>query len=806
MTREAGVRQSFKLPTVQLHRLRTVLPAKSRAEEDVLRCLDRCNRVRSIQPWSEIQLSQGLEINDTPVTRGSNYVRWAVEDVRGRKFAVACLTRQAFRHSEISWQALDAQIAQKGYELRLILTGDLPRSMVLQAEAFMIHINTEMEPQLHAKCLSILNQQRVAPLNAVVAELVEWSGRPASEIYPSLYGMLARNELSANPSISPPMCPVGFPGAPGCLTPLILGRRPENILLDTNSESQDHRNEQPKVLPPQVRQFLRSERGQAYRQLFSRLANHALPLTRDEATILGNVCQLSVSTVYRFRKTFIEAGGSGITFETLAPYLVTHRSIVSNDRLQPEVRQIIHDTIHEGYLVRPGERVRISTVSELTQVIGRRCVKKNLPAPCRRTISRALEGLKSRDPLRFAKLRYGVNAQDKLRPRQGSFETTSAGALLALDCTPCDIIMNSSGKGFYVQPRQKTKTAPSRRAWMIVVKDIASGVILNLSIVERKPKARDIISTLQSVFLHTAKHFQDAGVQHRPAGHGLPQRLRLDGGSEFVNKAVRQVMETLGIELLPRKAWNRHYGGSEERAIKVLTFAQHALEGTTLNRFYLKEPFEKNFISSLTLPDLTRFSLLVMQAYNMKAAPLSPVSRLEMEYRLHESGLSAWRPLAHEQRQYIEQGMLPVVTACCQREGIYLHNLCYRSEEIDNLIVAKRTVDIRYDPNDIRNIWLLHPDEEKTFRLTARLPHWIDDSKPIALDFWVNLYKHINNSQSRLKAKVPTHYEMALDLERNIAINKNTPIARESHVVDQDAPFLAWDSEEDFYMVSRGSE
>lgn len=802
MADKAGTRQFFKVPTVRLHRLQTMFSVTSRIEEDVLRCFDRSNRVRSIRPWSEIQQSQRENSYSPLMQRSLECIRWAVEDVSGRKFAIVCMTRQAFQDSHLTWSAIDSQIAQSDYELRIIFANDLPRSMVLQAEMFMPQFDTKMDPQILTKCLSILNRRSPVPLNIVVAELVEWSGKPADEIFSSLYGMLARNELLADPSTDPPMCQIGLPGTQGCLTALVLGRRPSGIELEPKVGLPENTDKQPNVLPRHVRHFLASNRGLRYRHLFSIIPNSASRITRSQAEILGKACGLSASSIYKFRKILREFDWPAITFEAIAPRLTSSRVVTTSKHLQPEVKKIIHDTVSEAYLVRAGERARISTVADLTRIIHRRCLAENLPPPCRKTVVRALHQIEALDPLKFARLRHGTNTQDKLRSRQGSYPIEVTGATLALDCTPCDVAMASDSESFQVQPRQKARRQTAKRAWMIIVKELASGVVLDADIVEWKPKARDILRVLQNVFLNTGEDSRDAGVTHWPIGRGLPRRLRLDGGSEFVNNAVRQVLETLGIEVLPRKAWNRHHGGKEERAIQVLTFMQHALQGTTLNRFYLKEPYGKMFTSSFTLADLRRYSLLGVEAYNLHSAPTFPISRLDLERNLHDLGLSAWRPLSNEQRQYIEQGMLPTKTVICKTRGIFLHGLYYQSEEIDSLIIGRRSVEIRYDPKDIRSIWLTHPNSDQIITLTPDMPVWVNCSQAIPLNIWIETNKRIKNAAEIVNNAISTGYEIARDFEKSISkASNNVPDSNKQS--DMSSTLLNYPADdEDCFFIS----
>lgn len=772
---KSQIKQAFSLPTVYLHRLQAKHCVTSSLEAKMLRCFDRCDRVSSVQSWDT---SQALRTNVNSDKRPSVRAHWAVEDNRGRKYAISCLTQKTF--TEIhdfadAWSALDAEVASVGYQLRLLVEENLPPSMVFQAEMFMVQFGVVIDPKINEKCLDILTHQEFVRLYELVAELVEWSGKKAHEIYRYVYGMLAQSQLHSDPNVDPPMCRVGVPGTPGCLSPLVLGRRYDRVLQTKNSLSPQPEKEQEYAVPQHARQFINSKRGQKYRHLYSKLRNLSTPLTRGRAAELVRDCQLSLSSIYRFRRWLLNTDLSVSTFENVAIQMVSRRESSSGCRLNPKVQAIILGCIHEGYLVRPGQEVRISNLAELTQVIRRRCLDEDVPPPCRKTVQRILDQLRESDPLKFESLRNGTDSQDKLRPRLGRFQVGSTGAVLALDCTPCDIRLRCKDDAFRILSSGVRQALDTWRPWLIVVKDVATGVLLHTAIVEGRPKASSILIVLQAVFLGNHDQLNAAGVQCQPRGQGLPQRLRLDGGSEFVNKQVEAIMETLGIELLPRRAWNKHYGGLEERSIQVLTFSQHTLEGTTLNRFYLREPYKTLYVSPLTLPDLARFSARITEAYNLKAAPGCPLSRLEMEREFLDGGRSSWRELDEPQRRYIEQGMFPLESAICQTDGIHMHSLRYESKEIHGLITSRRRVEIRYNPHDIRIAWAIHPDTNREIEITAMWPVYIECSQPISLELWKMIYRRVELARANHNDSQKTAFEIAREVTQEAKkLHRNT--------------------------------
>jgi putative transposase len=89
--------------------------------------------------------------------------------------------------------------------------------------------------------------------------------------------------------------------------------------------------------------------------------------------------------------------------------------------------------------------------------------------------------------------------------------------------------------------------------------------------------------------------------------HGLPKKIVVDNGRDFVSEAFRRGCEEYGIVLAFRPVGSPHYGGTIERLIGTAMGQCHLLPGTTKNSVKAKGDYNSAKHAAMTLSQVRRW-------------------------------------------------------------------------------------------------------------------------------------------------------------------------------------------------------
>lgn len=718
---------------VPLYRLGGSLPFESTIEERCAQVLDTVYDVVSLKRGEPLTLTapDGSQTTYTP--------DYLVGLRDGRQFTVECKPKAAlFRlvESELAaWSARSDLLHQQGTPLRFLTDDDFPRAWLSHVHRFGACYQIGVKENISETVLEVVQSRGPLPFSDLRAVVHHVSRAAQVDVDAAISHLIAHHCLSTDISVYFRSARVGLPEQ------LALPTCPEGLSLRHVLTQPTPEQEAPVAsLPPRLRQFIDSERGGQYLRLFSAYSDPSEPLKKARVTELCERCGMTRSSIFRFRELLTLAGAPGITFEALVPYLIGAGG--TRNRVDVKVFAIMERLAQETYFVRLGTTGRARGIADLYEIVRRECLAEELPPPAYNTIRAHVQDIQNRDPVKAALRREGDEAAQKLEARQGHLDITMYGELIAVDCTPTDIFMRDAE--VWMQPRRNGFKKQKDVAWrgnVVTVIDVATGEVLRSEVFAGAISAARVLRVLQDIFLGNTEKLTKAGVKVVPQASGLPKRVRIDSGTEFLNRAVTNALSNLGIDVLTRNKRFRHHGGREERTIGTLIHTHQMLVGTSAHTIEARGEYDAQKHAVLTREDVDRFQQRILERYNALDAEGQLMGRHEHALHLISTGESLWRPATQAQLEYLQKRMHPVETRTCLPTGINLHGLTYQSPHLEPLIFRRAHVDVYYSPEDVSTAYVVHPDNGQVIEVATRFPQGIEG--PLSLEVWQDIRKRV---------------------------------------------------------------
>jgi putative transposase len=357
--------------------------------------------------------------------------------------------------------------------------------------------------------------------------------------------------------------------------------------------------------------------------------------------------------------------------------------------LAPPLERLIAEAIEQVYL--QPERPRIS---DLMRVIDARCAERGWPKPMFRTVKRRLDRL---DPRTVTQRRLGTRAaRAQFDPVQNSTLTPTAPLdVVQIDHTPIDVVI--------VDERHRL---PIGRPWLTLAIDVASRVVLGLSVSLEAPSVVSVALALTHAVLPKDIWLADRELEVPWPMLGVPDALHLDNAPEFHSAALARGAQEYGIQLTFRPVAQPHFGGHIERLIGTMMGAVHVLPGTTFSNVAQKADYPAEKRAALTLTELERWLTL----------EIAGVYHQTVHTALGTPPLTAWRdglvrrgvpPRQPADRQTFFLDFLPGERRLVRRDGIQLFRLHYW----DNVLSpwagrSREPMLVKYNPRNLSQIFL----------------------------------------------------------------------------------------------------
>ena len=287
--------------------------------------------------------------------------------------------------------------------------------------------------------------------------------------------------------------------------------------------------------------------------------------------------------------------------------------------------------------------------------------------------------------------------------------------LVEIDCTVADIFIAG------------IDGACAGRPTISAAIDAATGWPLAIRITLEAPSEALTVRTLKGIMTERGEaYFDHHGIHNRTEVVGVPQIVSVDQGSENSGPHLSAIVANLGIE------WASNIPGCPEKKPHIERFMRElnaflqTLPGSTnTNELPNRQRIEKGMLEAvLTLQDLE--AAVAKWTYDVYAMKLRRL--IHSPLRQAESPTASWNRLKTgilpmEPEAIHEVFMVQKANKKLHRYGIEIQGVQYFSEGLGGLISeigAGATVDVRYDPTDIREIVVVHPRRAKPLVVTAK--------------------------------------------------------------------------------------
>lgn len=757
---------------VVLTRLAKSIPYESTIEERLLRVLDMDLRVKNVERAESVKV---FAVDGSHHTYTSDFHVELINDtIYSLECKPAALLASILSDDEAKWHARANLLQQKNILFNIVTNRDLPESIIQWALTYAPFYRVPTNPEVEKQVFYTLSERGCMLLSSLRAHIHDLTKKSYPEIDGTIKRMVARQKLVVDTASQVSDCLIDLPNQSILLPELPIGKPVFQLLADLPQLLA-----QPRAVPilsPEQKlenDFLQSKRGETALRLFALYSNPTAILSNNKASQIAKELGISARTVFRFRQSLENADAPGITFTDLVPYLVKGGYQKPKRQVDLAVATIIERLANEAYFRAVGTSARARSMQDLHEMVRKECLEKDLPQPAYNTVKRHIERISDRDPVRASKLRQGNDAAAKLESRQGFLDIRRYGEVIGIDCTPCDVFFNTSGVEVSLKTEQRgvaQRRKGAIRGNFVTVADVATTQVLRSVIFEGAISGTKILEVLRAVFLGDTKLFSATKVLTVPQATGLPQRIRMDSGSEFLNKQVGRVLAHLGIERLPRNASTKHFGGVEERTIGTLSHAQHILVGTTTNTIENRGDYDSQARAVLSFTDLNNYHQRIVERHNNLPAPLQTLTRQQHAQRLIDDGITAWRSLTESQLEFVQNRMHPEETRKALTEGISMFGLKYRSDKLRPFIIRKSELKITYNPDDISVITALNPETGELIPLNPRLPQGI--YAPLSLKSWETYNKRVREVRRQALDGVSTPQQIARGVmaERDVAL------------------------------------
>lgn len=397
----------------------------------------------------------------------------------------------------------------------------------------------------------------------------------------------------------------------------------------------------------------------------------------------------------------------------------THKCGNRTRRHDDTFEQIALDVIEASYL--PHDRATLAGVTAAAQeryLVA--CAERGIaPGPHgHKIVRRLIDALPHSD---VVKSRLGKkNARKKLLTAVHPIKVEAPLDRVELDCTTADLHLVDAEGNIVGRPT------------ICAAVDAASDFILALRLKLGAPDPALVAAALKEIMTPKGEAFFDRyGIENRIEAIGRPQLVVVDQGSENSGELLRSVVRASGLELnkcLPGHPEKKPF---VERMFGELNGFLQTLPGSTSTRMLGKQ--ERTSVAMAeacyTLDELNA----ILQKWRYDSHAMRPKRRIQSALRSPEAPAACWRrlaarvfipepPTSAELRQMF---MISTEARRLHRYGIELSGIQYASEALAALwakLGERQTVEVRFDPSDVREIAVLDPSTGIHFPVPCKDP------------------------------------------------------------------------------------
>jgi hypothetical protein len=332
--------------------------------------------------------------------------------------------------------------------------------------------------------------------------------------------------------------------------------------------------------------------------------------------------------------------------------------------------------------------------------------------------------------------------------------------LVEIDC--------NTGKILLVDPKNRVVGRPT----ICAIIDAATGWPLALIPSLTAPKSELVVRALKQSLIPAEKEFFDHyGIENRVGFCGTMKGISSDQGQENGGEGVEAVVGNTSIEwhkCKPKHPQEKPHVERFNREMgRFITTLPGATESVLMPRRTRTELAKTE--ACLTLEEFDR----LLQKWRYDVYGIKPRYRVASPLQSAESPISCWRRLASQavlpmpptEKALREMFMVKADTRVLHKYGIEVRGFQFYSEGLDELIDwlgDGSTVEIRYDPHDVREIAVLDPRTKEHFYVPAKDPNIL----AIGFEEAAKYRRKSEEVKAQERKAGATAYDLALDSDR----------------------------------------
>lgn len=252
------------------------------------------------------------------------------------------------------------------------------------------------------------------------------------------------------------------------------------------------------------------------------------------------------------------------------------------------------------------------------------------------------------------------------------------------------------------------------RPWLTALIDRYSRCIVGFYIGFHPPSWTSVMQAVQHAVMPKGEWLTGLGGIHEAYRcHGVPDKLFVDGGREFLSTSMKAMESALNMKLVPLPKRRGDLKGKIERWLgSIQQQVVHKLPGTTLSNVVLRKDYDAEGNAIMSLAQLRRVvAKWIVDVYHQENHPATGEAPSDRWVRGH--ALCGEKPPPKE--------LLAPLTGIADRrvltrEGIRYSGLKWNSNEFSKLrnrIGLDAEVDIRIDPLDLEHAYVYDAKRRK---------------------------------------------------------------------------------------------
>lgn len=398
---------------------------------------------------------------------------------------------------------------------------------------------------------------------------------------------------------------------------------------------------------------------------------------------------VSLPQLYKVSKSFHEDVGS-LSLVRSSRGRKKGKRMLSN-----EMELIVRDAVYKIY------KSRAASYSSVWKEVSVTCREKGLRPPCLKLVTLRTKEIFS-DAERN-RIKLGRDAADqKHAARPGKKELLRPLARVQMDHTLVDIILLSNDRIHVIG-----------RPWLTVVIDLYTRVLLGYYLSLHVPSALTVACTLAHAVLPKDTFLDGVGLSKGDYPFfGVPTILHMDNASEFQSPKLKYGCQLFGIQPEYRPPGRKHYGGHVERIIGTfMTTKVHFLKGSTMSNAVARRNLQSEKEAAMTFSDFSRWFAREVIVYhstvhsalrNARGILASPKD-IWLEYFAPTGGVP-FPPQVTDPHQF-RLYFMPEEYRKIRPNGIEFKGVAYWDPLLTQFVGTAKVI-IKYDPYNLRNIWV----------------------------------------------------------------------------------------------------